>query len=136
MTPTRLERIIGFVLRTGVLVSTVGLGVGLVLSFLGTGPIALIVLDIGVIVLLATPVVRVVVSIVEYANERGRGAATPMFVAQGFLGRRSGTREGGSPAGVRGVRLQPDLRTCDRQPRDLARSSRERRVENAASGGT
>ena len=70
MMPTRLERIIGFVLRTGVLVSTVGLGVGLVLSFLGTGPIALIVLDIGVIVLLATPVVRVVVSIVEYANER------------------------------------------------------------------
>ena len=46
------------------------LGVGLVLSFLGTGPIALIVLDIGVIVLLATPVVRVVVSIVEYTSGR------------------------------------------------------------------
>ena len=70
MTPSRLERIIGIVLRTGVMVSTMCLGVGLVLSFLGAGPIALIVLDIGVIVLLATPVVRVVVSIVEYGNDR------------------------------------------------------------------
>ena len=70
MTPSRLERIIGIVLRTGVMSSTVCLGVGLVLSFLGTGPVALIVLDIGVVVLLATPVVRVLVSIVEYLNER------------------------------------------------------------------
>ena len=70
MTQSRLERIIGIVLRTGVMVSIVCLGVGLVLSFLGTSPIALLLLDLGVVVLLATPVVRVVVSIVEYANER------------------------------------------------------------------
>ncbi len=70
MMQSRLERVIGIVLRTGVMVSTVCLGVGLVLSLLGTGPSALIVLDIGVVVLLATPVVRVVVSIVEYASGR------------------------------------------------------------------
>ena len=70
MTPSRLERIIGIVLRTGVRISAVCLGVGLVLSFLGVGPLALHVLDLGVVVLLATPVVRVVVSIVEYANNR------------------------------------------------------------------
>ncbi len=73
MTPSRLERIIGIVLRTGVMVSTVCLGVGLVLSFLGTGPIALLLLDLGVVVLLATPVVRVVVSIVEYAQRARLG---------------------------------------------------------------
>ena len=66
----RLERIIGIVLRTGVVVSSVCLGAGLVLSLIGSAPLTHVLLDVGVIVLLATPVARVCVSIVEYINER------------------------------------------------------------------
>jgi uncharacterized membrane protein len=67
----RLERIVGVVLRLGVAASTVFLAAGLVMSFLdGAAGAARFLLNTGVIVLLATPVARVVVSMVEYAFER------------------------------------------------------------------
>ena len=69
-TSLRLERIIGFVLRAGVTTSSGCLAAGLVLSLAGRGDAAGVLLQAGVIILLATPVARVVVSIVEYANER------------------------------------------------------------------
>jgi len=71
-TGERLERIIGVVLRVGVTASSVCLAAGLVLEILG-GPAAAtgaVLLQVGIIVLLATPVARVVVSIVQYVNER------------------------------------------------------------------
>jgi uncharacterized membrane protein len=67
----RLERTIGVILRVGVTTSSVCLAIGLVLEIAG-GPAAIagVLLRIGIVVLLATPVARVVVSLVEYANER------------------------------------------------------------------
>lgn len=73
----RLERIIGIVLRTGVAASSICLLVGLVLSFLGGWEATSgLLLHTGIIVLLATPVARVVVSIVQYVSERDWGFAT------------------------------------------------------------
>jgi len=66
---TRLERTIGVVLRAGVAVSTVCFAAGLVLTFAGVAA-ANRLLQIGIVVLLATPVARVLVSIVEYAQQR------------------------------------------------------------------
>ena len=70
MTVDRLERTIGFVLRAGVVSSSVCLGVGLATSWLGAGAPSLLLLQTGVVVLLMTPVARVLVSIVEYVQER------------------------------------------------------------------
>jgi uncharacterized membrane protein len=68
---TRLERTIGLVLRVGVTASSIALASGLVLSFLGgPGPAAQLLLQIGILTLLATPVARVMVSIAEYVRER------------------------------------------------------------------
>jgi uncharacterized membrane protein len=67
----KLERTIGIVLRAGVVVSSACLAVGLVLALLnGEEGVAGVLLRTGIIVLLATPVARVVVSIVQYANDR------------------------------------------------------------------
>jgi len=66
----RLERIIGVVLRTGVAVSSACLAFGLLLSLFGAADLAAAVMNVGVVVLLVTPVARVVVSIVEYAAAR------------------------------------------------------------------
>jgi uncharacterized membrane protein len=67
----RLEQLIGTVLRAGVMTSSIGLGLGLALSFISaTSAIANILLQVGIVVLLATPVARVLVSIVEYAQQR------------------------------------------------------------------
>jgi uncharacterized membrane protein len=68
---SRLEGIIGVVLRVGVATSSVCLAVGLALSFVpsaSTGASWL--LHIGIVVLLATPVARVMVSVVEYVIQR------------------------------------------------------------------
>jgi uncharacterized membrane protein len=66
-----LERVIGLVLRAGVMASSVCLTVGLVLALTrGEGGIAGILLHAGIIVLLATPVARVIVSIVQYTSQR------------------------------------------------------------------
>jgi uncharacterized membrane protein len=66
----RLERSVGRVLQAGVTTSTVCLAAGLLLSLVTQGPVTNVLLNTGVIVLLATPVARVIVSIVEYAGER------------------------------------------------------------------
>jgi uncharacterized membrane protein len=69
--PARLERIVGAVLRVGVTASSLCLAGGLVLSFLdGGGGVSRVLLHTGVIMLLATPVARVVVSLGEYTLQR------------------------------------------------------------------
>lgn len=70
MNSRRLASTISIVLRTGVVLSSACLGAGLVLTWLGAGTLTEILLNVGVVVLLATPVTRVLVSIVEYINER------------------------------------------------------------------
>jgi uncharacterized membrane protein len=67
-----LERAVGSVLRGGVIVSSLCLALGLSVAIaLGSdGTLARILLHTGIIVLLATPVARVVVSIVQYTLNR------------------------------------------------------------------
>ena len=72
---SRLESTIGVVLRAGVIASSVALAVGLVLAFLNV-PGAPTLLHGGIIMLLATPVARVIVSIAEYIRERDWTFAT------------------------------------------------------------
>ena len=68
---TPLERVIGVVLRAGVMASSACLAAGLLLTLMtGCGGLAGILLHAGIIVLLATPVARVIVSIVQYASQR------------------------------------------------------------------
>jgi uncharacterized membrane protein len=72
-----LERIIGMVLRGGVLISTVCLSVGLLLSLATSGgALSALLLNAGIIVLLSTPVARVIVSTVQYVIERDWAFAT------------------------------------------------------------
>ncbi|HEY2150775.1 MAG TPA: DUF1634 domain-containing protein [Vicinamibacterales bacterium] len=66
---SRLERIIGYVLRVGVATSTISLALGLLLSLTGAAASTLF-LHIGIIALLVTPVARVCVSIAEYVTDR------------------------------------------------------------------
>lgn len=63
---TRLEILIGRVLRLGVLTSTACLAVGLALAFVHQ-PSSSTLLQAGILLLIATPAARVVLSIVEYA---------------------------------------------------------------------
>ena len=65
-----LERIIGTVLRVGINASSICLAVGVVLFFAGAGSLASPLLQAGIVILLATPVARVVVSVVQYVGER------------------------------------------------------------------
>jgi uncharacterized membrane protein len=67
----KLDEQVGAVLRGGVIISSVCLTVGLALALLiGEGGIAGVLLRTGILVLLATPLARVIVSIVKYASER------------------------------------------------------------------
>ena len=75
-TTMRMERIIGRVLRGGVIVSSACLTAGLLLSLLTGGPAAAFLLNAGIVVLLATPVSRVIVSIFEYVVQRDWPFAT------------------------------------------------------------
>jgi uncharacterized membrane protein len=70
--PFRLESVIGVVLRAGVMTSSACLAIGLVLSLssAAAAPAAGLLLRIGILVLLATPIARVLVSIVEYITAR------------------------------------------------------------------
>ena len=70
MSTPRLEQIIGTVLRVGVGMSTVCLASGVALYFTSGGPIASMLLQAGIVILLATPVARVVVSVVQYLGDR------------------------------------------------------------------
>jgi len=68
---SRMEILVGRVLRVGVTTSSICLAMGLVLSTInGNSGAAYILLTTGLVVLMATPVVRVMVSVVEYALER------------------------------------------------------------------
>jgi uncharacterized membrane protein len=67
----RLETLIGVVLRAGVMLSSTCLALGLLLSLSGTAASAAgLLLQIGILVLLATPLARVLVSIAQYIGER------------------------------------------------------------------
>jgi uncharacterized membrane protein len=67
----RLERSIGIVLRAGVVTSSACLAIGLALSLTGVTPAAAaLLLKAGIVVLLCTPVARVVISTVEYVGAR------------------------------------------------------------------
>ena len=67
----RLERILGRLLITGVTAAAICLAAGL-LMFLARpdGPAAARVLNAGLVVLMATPILRVMVSVVEYVRMR------------------------------------------------------------------
>lgn len=68
---SQLEILIGRVLRLGVTVSSACLGIGLLLALAQphTSPWLL---NVGILLLIATPAARVVLSIVEYAIARDR----------------------------------------------------------------
>jgi len=70
MAATGLERAIGTVLRVGVTASSAFLACGAAVFFFSDGPIAATLLQTGIVILLATPVARVVVSVVEYIGDR------------------------------------------------------------------
>ena len=77
----KLERLIGTVLRAGVMASSACLAIGLVLSLAtGSGPVSSFLLNAGIVVLLATPVARVIVSTIQYVIERDWTFATLTFV--------------------------------------------------------
>ena len=67
----RLERWLGRALTVGIAISTLLLGIGLVLSLAGATPEASsLLLRLGLITLMATPVARVTVSVFEYGAQR------------------------------------------------------------------
>jgi uncharacterized membrane protein len=84
----RLEVLLGRVLLAGVLVSSACLAVGLIMWMAGGYPIAANrVLAAGLIVLMATPILRVVVSLVEYLRMRDwLFAATTIVVLAVLMG--------------------------------------------------
>ncbi len=66
-----LERAVGAVLRAGVTISIVCMVLGLITTLAtGEGEAARLLLHAGIIILLATPVARVVVSIAQYVMFR------------------------------------------------------------------
>ena len=66
-----LERLLGRVLGTGVRISAVLLGLGLAVFSSGYAPpVADALLHAGLVALMATPMLRVVISVVEYARAR------------------------------------------------------------------
>lgn len=67
----RLEHLLGRLLVGGVAVSAVCLAAGLAAS-MAAWPASDSILDVGLGVLMATPILRVVVSLVEYARQRDR----------------------------------------------------------------
>src|SRR6185436_19185894 len=68
---TPLERWVGVVLRAGVMASSTCLAVGLLVVLInGEGGAAGLLLHTGIVVLLATPVERVVVSTAQYVIAR------------------------------------------------------------------
>jgi len=65
-----LEYVVGRVLRIGIQATTACLILGLALALMGAGRPADLLLATGLVVLLATPVARVVVSVVDYVRDR------------------------------------------------------------------
>ena len=69
--PARLEHLVGEVLRFGTIASSVLFAVGLVMALSGIQTdIAPGILEAALVILLATPSARVVVSVIEYIRER------------------------------------------------------------------
>lgn len=67
----KLERIIRSILQIGVTTSSVFLGIGLGWSLASPGAAAAgLLMTIGLMILMATPVTRVAASVVEYSVER------------------------------------------------------------------
>jgi uncharacterized membrane protein len=67
----KLEPLVGVILRAGVIASSLCLAIGLGLALAaGEGGAAGVLLHTGIVILLATPVARVIVSIGQYARER------------------------------------------------------------------
>lgn len=67
----RLERWLGLALSVGVAASTVLLGAGLLLALAAAAPHAsALLLRLGLITLMATPVARVVISVFEYGVKK------------------------------------------------------------------
>jgi uncharacterized membrane protein len=67
----RMERLLGRVLAAGLAVSVVVLASGLALTLAGAAPAAADrILRVGLMILVATPVARVMAATVEYAMER------------------------------------------------------------------
>lgn len=65
-----LERTIGGVLTAGTRVSTVCLALGLLLTWIAPGRGATLLLHAGIVVLMATPALRVAVSVGGFARRR------------------------------------------------------------------
>jgi uncharacterized membrane protein len=76
----KLERLIGAVLRAGVVISSTCLAVGLLLYLVNGGALATLLLNTGIVVLLATPLARVVVSTVQYVGQRDWPFAALTFI--------------------------------------------------------
>ena len=68
---SQLEIVIGRVLRIGVLTSTACLAVGLLVALASSASSPLL-LNVGILLLIATPAARVLLSIVEFAIARDR----------------------------------------------------------------
>ena len=66
----RFEQLIGRVLRIGVITSSACLAVGLILSLTPLSAPASVLLNAGILVLIATPAARVAFSVVQYAIAR------------------------------------------------------------------
>ncbi|HTV03166.1 MAG TPA: DUF1634 domain-containing protein [Luteitalea sp.] len=67
---SRVEVLLGRTLGIGVAVSTVLLAIGLVMTLTVGGPVAGGLLNAGLLVLMGTPMTRVLISCVEYIRER------------------------------------------------------------------
>jgi uncharacterized membrane protein len=73
----RLEHAVGVVLRAGVTASSVCLAIGVLWSLVtGESGAARLLLQTGIVVLLMTPVARVIVSIAQYISDRDWPFAT------------------------------------------------------------
>jgi uncharacterized membrane protein len=66
----RLEARLGHLLRTGVMSAAACLGIGLIAWMVAEGPLSRAILTIGLVILMVTPLLRVIVSLVAYARMR------------------------------------------------------------------
>jgi len=67
---TSFERILGRTLGVGVAFATALLAIGLTLALASPGHVADVLLQAGLVVLMATPMARVLITCVEYIRER------------------------------------------------------------------
>ena len=82
----RLERHVGRVLRTGVLLSATALAMGLALLLAGQGGVARVLLVCGLVVLTAIPATRIVASLVDALRRRDPLLAFSTTVVLSVLG--------------------------------------------------